>query len=53
VCGANDNATCMPRASIYTFANEGSTRQFPSGRAMCQMMGVFAEFERAIIREQV
>jgi DNA invertase Pin-like site-specific DNA recombinase len=25
----------------------------PSGRAMFQMMGVFAEFERAIIRERV
>jgi DNA invertase Pin-like site-specific DNA recombinase len=25
----------------------------PSGRAMYQMMGVFAEFERAIIRERV
>ena len=25
----------------------------PSGRAMFQMMGVFAEFERAMIRERV
>jgi DNA invertase Pin-like site-specific DNA recombinase len=25
----------------------------PSGRALFQMMGVFAEFERAIIRERV
>ena len=32
------------------FANEGGTS---NGSAMFQMMGVFAEFERAMIRERV
>jgi DNA invertase Pin-like site-specific DNA recombinase len=33
--------------------NRASTRPRPSGKAMFQMMGVFAEFERAMIRERV
>jgi DNA invertase Pin-like site-specific DNA recombinase len=32
---------------------QGLDTSTPSGRAMFQMMGVFAEFERAMIREQV
>jgi DNA invertase Pin-like site-specific DNA recombinase len=32
---------------------QGLDTSTPSGRAMYQMMGVFAEFERAIIRERV
>jgi DNA invertase Pin-like site-specific DNA recombinase len=32
---------------------QGLDTSMPSGRAMYQMMGVFAEFERAIIRERV
>jgi DNA invertase Pin-like site-specific DNA recombinase len=32
---------------------QGLDTSTPSGRAMFQMMGVFAEFERAIIRERV
>src|SRR5664279_5314146 len=32
---------------------QGLDTTTPSGRAMFQMMGVFAEFERAIIRERV
>jgi DNA invertase Pin-like site-specific DNA recombinase len=32
---------------------QGLDTSAPSGRAMFQMMGVFAEFERAIIRERV
>jgi DNA invertase Pin-like site-specific DNA recombinase len=32
---------------------QGLDTTMPSGRAMFQMMGVFAEFERAIIRERV
>ena len=37
--------------SIYSCANRGSTT--PAGKAMFQMMGVFAEFERAMIAERV
>jgi DNA invertase Pin-like site-specific DNA recombinase len=40
----------MPRVSIYSTSKDTST---PSGRAMFQMLGVFAEFERAMIRERV
>jgi DNA invertase Pin-like site-specific DNA recombinase len=32
---------------------QGLDSSTPSGRAMFQMMGVFAEFERAMIRERV
>jgi DNA invertase Pin-like site-specific DNA recombinase len=32
---------------------QGLDTSTPSGRAMYRMMGVFAEFERAIIRERV
>jgi DNA invertase Pin-like site-specific DNA recombinase len=32
---------------------QGLDTSMPSGRAMFQMMGVFAEFERAMIRERV
>jgi DNA invertase Pin-like site-specific DNA recombinase len=32
---------------------QGLDTSTPAGRAMFQMMGVFAEFERAIIRERV
>jgi DNA invertase Pin-like site-specific DNA recombinase len=32
---------------------QGLDTSSPSGRAMFQMMGVFAEFERAMIRERV
>jgi DNA invertase Pin-like site-specific DNA recombinase len=32
---------------------QGLDTSTPSGRAMYQMMGVFAEFERAMIRERV
>ena len=32
---------------------QGLDTSTPSGRAMYQMMGVFAEFERAIVRERV
>ena len=32
---------------------QGLDTSTPSGRAMFQLMGVFAEFERAIIRERV
>ena len=32
---------------------QGLDTSTPSGRAMYQMLGVFAEFERAIIRERV
>jgi DNA invertase Pin-like site-specific DNA recombinase len=32
---------------------QGLDTSTPSGRAMFQMLGVFAEFERAIIRERV
>src|SRR5258705_9743087 len=43
----------MPRASICSCTSRAWTAQHPSGRAMFQMMGVFAEFERAMIRERV
>jgi DNA invertase Pin-like site-specific DNA recombinase len=33
-------------------AQQGLDTSTPSGRAMFQMMGVFAEFERAMIRER-
>ena len=32
---------------------QGLDTSTPSGRAMFQMLGVFAEFERAMIRERV
>jgi DNA invertase Pin-like site-specific DNA recombinase len=34
-------------------SQQGLDTSTPSGRAMFQMMGVFAEFERAMIRERV
>jgi DNA invertase Pin-like site-specific DNA recombinase len=40
----------MPKASICSSTSDTST---PSGRATFQMLGVFAEFERAMIRERV
>ena len=36
-----------------TCTSKGLDTSTPSGRAMFQMMGVFAEFERAMIRERV
>jgi DNA invertase Pin-like site-specific DNA recombinase len=36
-----------------SYTSKGSIPPPPLGRAMFQMMGVFAEFERAIIRERV
>jgi DNA invertase Pin-like site-specific DNA recombinase len=43
----------MPRASTCICHQQGLDTSTPSGRAMFQMMGVFAEFERAMIRERV
>jgi DNA invertase Pin-like site-specific DNA recombinase len=40
------------RVDLYLH-QQGLDTSTPSGRAMYQMMGVFAEFERAIIRERV
>jgi DNA invertase Pin-like site-specific DNA recombinase len=42
----------MSRASTFP-APPGPDTSTPSGRAMFQMLGVFAEFERAMIRERV
>jgi DNA invertase Pin-like site-specific DNA recombinase len=36
-----------------TEQGKGSVRATPSGKAMFQMLGVFAEFERAVIQERV
>jgi DNA invertase Pin-like site-specific DNA recombinase len=43
----------MPRALICSCISRGLDTSTPSGRAMFQMLGVFAEFERAMIRERV
>ncbi|WP_441228157.1 recombinase family protein [Tardiphaga sp. 20_F10_N6_6] len=43
----------MRKAVTFISINRASTPAPPAGRAMFQMMGVFAEFERAIIRERV
>jgi DNA invertase Pin-like site-specific DNA recombinase len=32
---------------------QGLDTTTPVGKAMCQMMGVFAEFERAMIQERI
>jgi DNA invertase Pin-like site-specific DNA recombinase len=40
-------------ASISFLHQQGLDTSTPSGRAMFQMIGVFAEFERAMIRERV
>ena len=40
------------RVDLYLH-QQGLDTSTPSGRAMYQMLGVFAEFERAIIRERV
>jgi DNA invertase Pin-like site-specific DNA recombinase len=39
--------------SIYSCAKRGLNTTTPAGKAMFQMMGVFAEFERAMIQERV
>ena len=38
---------------VDLFLHQGLDTSTPSGRAMFQMLGVFAEFERAMIRERV
>ena len=45
-------AKLTPAASNFICMYKGLTRT-PAGRAMFQMMGVFAEFERAMIVERV
>jgi DNA invertase Pin-like site-specific DNA recombinase len=46
------SATCTPKALTCICTFRASTRRRPGGKALFQMMGVFAEFERAIIRER-
>jgi DNA invertase Pin-like site-specific DNA recombinase len=46
------SVNCTPRASAYLH-QQGLDTSTPAGKAMFQMMGVFAEFERAMIRERV
>jgi len=41
------------RGDFVRVREQGLDTSTPSGRAMFQMMGVFAEFERAMIRERV
>jgi DNA invertase Pin-like site-specific DNA recombinase len=43
----------MPRALTCYLHQQGLDTSTPAGKALSQMMGVFAEFERAIIRERV
>ena len=43
----------MLRASTSSCIDRGSITSTPSGRAMFQMLGVFAEFERAMIKDRV
>jgi DNA invertase Pin-like site-specific DNA recombinase len=44
----------LPDIGIDLFLHQqGLDTSTPSGRAMFQMLGVFAEFERAMIRERV
>jgi hypothetical protein len=44
--------TC-PSGSIYSCTNRALDTTTPAGKAMFQMLGVFAEFERAMIKERV
>ena len=43
----------MPKVWTSSCTNKAWIRPTPSGRAVYQMLGVFAEFERAMIRERV
>jgi DNA invertase Pin-like site-specific DNA recombinase len=43
----------MRSASTLFLHQQGSDTTTPAGKAMFQMMGVFAEFERSMIRERV
>src|SRR5450755_343955 len=43
----------MPSQSISTCTNRVSTPRRQAAKATFQMLGVFAEFERAMIRERV
>jgi DNA invertase Pin-like site-specific DNA recombinase len=43
----------MKRVGIYLRVSTDIDTSTPSGRAMFQMCGVFAEFERGMIRERV
>ena len=61
--GSASTVTLPPSYSGSRRATDGASNLFlhqqgldtstPSGRAMFQIMGVFAEFERAMIRERV
>ena len=48
-----DLLASTPGTPISTCTSRGLDTSTPSGRAMFQMLGVFAEFERAMIRERV
>jgi DNA invertase Pin-like site-specific DNA recombinase len=43
----------MPKASTSIFISRVSDTGTPAGKAMFHMMGMFAEFERAMIVERV
>ena len=45
--------SCTASASICSCTSRGIDTTTPAGKAMFQMMGVFAEFERSMIRERV
>jgi hypothetical protein len=45
--------SCTPCGSTFTCISRGLDTRTPAGKAMFQMMGVFAEFERAMIQERV
>jgi DNA invertase Pin-like site-specific DNA recombinase len=50
ICSASSANSIQKALFLHQQGPDTST---PSGRAMFQMMGVFAEFERAMIRERV
>jgi hypothetical protein len=63
LCSTVRRPSCLPSAlararpvikGVDLFLHQqGLDTSTPSGRAMFQMLGVFAEFERAMIRERV
>ena len=61
-CSLNRDVECPSVGTIFAhiasgqpwrFAQQGLDTTTPAGKAMFQMLGVFAEFERSIIQERV
>jgi len=52
-CGSTRSIDSGLRSSLRASTRSVPSTTTPAGKAMFQMLGVFAEFERAIIRERV